>query len=85
MPSDALAALAKQGIVREVTSNRDVCAVAVVGSGMAGAKGTGGRIFTALGKGGYQRDDDLTGIIRSQHLLRRQAGGRTAGSPDTAR
>ncbi|MEI6840665.1 MAG: aspartate kinase [Methanomicrobiales archaeon] len=48
--SESLAALAKQGIVREVTLDRDVCAVAVVGSGMAGAKGTGGRIFTALGR-----------------------------------
>ncbi len=48
--SESLAALAKRGIVREVTLDRDVCAVAVVGSGMAGAKGTGGRIFTALGR-----------------------------------
>ena len=48
--SESLAALAKQGIVREVTLDKDVCAVAVVGSGMAGAKGTGGRIFTALGR-----------------------------------
>jgi len=48
--SESLASLAKQGIVREVTLDRDVCAVAVVGSGMAGAKGTGGRIFTALGR-----------------------------------
>jgi aspartate kinase len=48
--SESLAALAKKGIVREVTLDRNVCAVAVVGSGMAGAKGTGGRIFTALGR-----------------------------------
>jgi aspartate kinase len=48
----ALADLVKQGIVREVTHNHDVCAVAVVGAGMAGAPGTGGRIFTALGKTG---------------------------------
>lgn len=48
----ALATLVKQGIVREVTHNHDVCAVAVVGAGMAGAPGTGGRIFTALGKAG---------------------------------
>jgi len=48
--SESLAVLAKQGIVREVTLDKDVCAVAVVGSGMAGAKGTGGRIFTALGR-----------------------------------
>jgi aspartate kinase len=46
----ALTDLVKQGIVREVTHNHDVCAVAVVGAGMAGAPGTGGRIFTALGK-----------------------------------
>jgi aspartate kinase len=48
----ALTDLVKQGIVREVTHNHDVCAVAVVGAGMAGAPGTGGRIFTALGKTG---------------------------------
>jgi len=46
----ALSDLVKQGVVREVTHNHDVCAVAVVGAGMAGAAGTGGRIFTALGK-----------------------------------
>jgi aspartate kinase len=49
---DALSDLVKQGVVREVTHNHDVCAVAVVGAGMAGAAGTGGRIFTALGKTG---------------------------------
>ena len=48
----ALSSLMKQGIVREVSHNHDVCAVAVVGAGMAGAPGTGGRIFTALGKAG---------------------------------
>jgi aspartate kinase len=46
----ALSNLVKQGVVREVTHNHNVCAVAVVGAGMAGAPGTGGRIFTALGK-----------------------------------
>jgi aspartate kinase len=50
--TEALSVLVKEGLVREVTSNHDVCAVAVVGAGMAGAKGTGGRIFTALGTGG---------------------------------
>ena len=49
---DSLAGLVRQGLIREATANRDVCAVAVVGVGMAGAKGTGGRIFTALGNGG---------------------------------
>ncbi len=49
---NALADLVKQGIVREVSHNRDVCAVAVVGAGMAGAPGTGGRIFTSLGAAG---------------------------------
>jgi aspartate kinase len=49
---DALAFLVKNGVVREVTRNKDVCAVAVVGAGMAGAAGTGGRIFTALGRAG---------------------------------
>jgi aspartate kinase len=45
----ALGDLVKQGIVREVSHNHDVSAVAVVGAGMAGAPGTCGRIFTALG------------------------------------
>jgi aspartate kinase len=49
---NALAVLVKQGIVREVSHNHDVCAVAVVGAGMAGAPGTGGRIFTSLGAAG---------------------------------
>jgi len=49
---DALAFLVRDGIVREITHNKDVCAVAVVGAGMAGAAGTGGRIFTALGRAG---------------------------------
>ena len=48
----ALAFLVEQGIVREVTHTHDVCAVAVVGAGMAGAVGTGGRIFIALGREG---------------------------------
>ncbi len=48
----ALSDLVKQGVVREVSHNHDVCAVAVVGAGMAGAPGTGGRIFTAMGAAG---------------------------------
>ena len=50
--ADALAPLEKQGIVREIIENPNVSAVAVVGAGMVGAPGTGGRIFTALGKAG---------------------------------
>ncbi len=49
---EALNPLVHRGLVREVTSNRDVSAVAVVGGGMIGAIGTGGRIFTALGAAG---------------------------------
>ena len=48
----ALTPIVKQGIVREVTYDRDVAAVAVVGAGMAGTPGTGGRIFSALGRAG---------------------------------
>jgi aspartate kinase len=50
--TEALVPLVKQGIVREVIENRNIAAVAVVGSGMVGAPGTGGRIFTALGREG---------------------------------
>ena len=38
------------GYIREVTFDKEVCVVAVVGVGMAGAPGIAGRIFTALGK-----------------------------------
>ncbi len=48
----ALTPIVKQGIVREATYDRDVSAVAVVGAGMAGTPGTGGRIFSALGRAG---------------------------------
>ena len=70
----ALADLVNQGIVREVTHNHDVCAVAVVGAGMAGAPGTGGRIFTALGKTGVNvmmisrgsSDANITFVVNQQ-------------------
>ncbi len=47
--TEALSPLVACGLFRDLSSDRDVAAVAVVGSGMAGAPGTGGRIFTALG------------------------------------
>jgi len=49
---ESLSGLVKQGVMRDVTYDHNVCAVAVVGAGMAGAPGTGGRIFTALGNAG---------------------------------
>ena len=48
--TEALTPLVVSGLFRELSSDSDVAAVAVVGSGMAGAPGTGGRIFTALGR-----------------------------------
>ncbi len=48
----ALTPLVAGGLFRELSTEPDVAAVAVVGSGMAGAPGTGGRIFTALGRHG---------------------------------
>ncbi len=48
----ALDPIVQQGVVREATYDRDVSAVAVVGAGMAGSPGTGGRIFSALGRAG---------------------------------
>ncbi|NLA38774.1 MAG: aspartate kinase [Methanomicrobiales archaeon] len=48
----ALTPIVKLGIVREITYDRDVAAAAVVGAGMAGTPGTGGRIFSALGRAG---------------------------------
>ena len=46
---EALTLVKANGYVREVTYDRDVIAVAVVGVGMAGSPGISGRIFTALG------------------------------------
>ena len=42
--------LKERCVFRDITANEDVCAVAVVGSGMAGMAGTAGRTFSALGK-----------------------------------
>ncbi len=47
---EALEPLVAAGLFRELSSDRDVAAVAVVGSGMAGTPGTGGRIFAAMGR-----------------------------------
>ncbi|MBP2147039.1 aspartate kinase [Methanofollis sp. W23] len=49
---DVLSGPVKAGLVREVTADRNVVAVAVVGAGMAGTPGISGRIFTALGDAG---------------------------------
>jgi aspartate kinase len=49
---EALMPLKERCVFRDITANEDVCAVAVVGSGMAGMAGTAGRTFSALGKAG---------------------------------
>lgn len=49
---EALDGVRREGYIREVTYDRDVIAVAVVGAGMAGTPGISGRIFTALGNSG---------------------------------
>ena len=38
-----------RGIVKEITSDKNVCVVAVVGAGMAGTPGVAKRVFGALG------------------------------------
>ena len=45
----ALTPCLSQCLVREITSDREIIAMAVVGAGMAGTPGTGGKIFSALG------------------------------------
>lgn len=42
----------KNGTIKEVTPDRNVCVVAVVGAGMANTPGVAGRVFGALGKAG---------------------------------
>lgn len=49
---EALQPLKERCVFRDISANEDVCAVAVVGSGMAGMAGTAGRTFSALGKAG---------------------------------
>jgi len=39
-------------VVRDFTSNSDVCAMGVVGAGMPGTPGVAGKVFSALGNGG---------------------------------
>jgi aspartate kinase len=39
-------------IVKEISHNHDVCAVAVVGAGMAGTPGVAARVFKAMGESG---------------------------------
>ena len=75
----------KQGIVREVSHNHDVCAVAVVGAGMAGAPGTGGRIFTALGKAGVNVMMISQGSSEANISFRREPERRSAGRADPPR
>lgn len=45
-------ALLGQGIVREITTDEDVCIVAIVGAGMKGTPGVAARIFNAVAKKG---------------------------------
>jgi aspartate kinase len=49
---ECLMPLTKECMVREIVVDSNVCAVAVVGSGMNGARGTAGRTFSALGNAG---------------------------------
>lgn len=42
----------KNGIIKDVTSDTNICVVAVVGAGMAGTPGVAGKVFGALGKAG---------------------------------
>ncbi len=42
----------KNGIIKEVTQDRNISVVAVVGAGMANTPGVAGRVFGALGKSG---------------------------------
>lgn len=37
-------------VVRDISHNRNVCTVAVVGAGMAGTPGVAGRVFSAMGR-----------------------------------
>jgi aspartate kinase len=49
---EGLTEIQKRGYVREITFDKDIVVIAVVGAGMAGTPGTSGRIFSALGEAG---------------------------------
>ena len=78
---DALAFLVKNGVVREVTRNKDVCAVAVVGAGIGRRRRHGRADLHRPWPGRRERDDDLAGFKRGEHLVCCQAGGRPACGP----
>ncbi len=46
----AIKAEFKNGVIKEVTQDMNICVVAVVGAGMANTPGVAGRVFGALGK-----------------------------------
>lgn len=50
--ADAIRSEFKNGVIRELTMNPDVSAVAVVGAGMVGTPGIAARVFTAMGSAG---------------------------------
>ena len=39
-----------ENIVKDISYDKDICVIAVVGDGMAGIPGVAGRVFTALGR-----------------------------------
>ncbi len=49
---ESLNEIKNRGYVREINADKDIVVIAVVGAGMAGAPGTSGRIFSALGRAG---------------------------------
>jgi aspartate kinase len=50
--ADAIRSEFRNGVIRELTMNPDVSAVAVVGAGMVGIPGIAARVFTAMGSAG---------------------------------
>jgi len=57
---DAIGSEFRNGLVRELTTNADVCAITVVGAGMAGIPGVAARVFAAMG------DNNINVIMISQ-------------------
>ncbi len=42
----------REDVVKSITHDEDICAIAVVGAGMAGTPGVAGRVFSAMGRVG---------------------------------
>ncbi|OYV08160.1 MAG: aspartate kinase [Methanosaeta sp. ASP1-1] len=64
---DALRTEFPRDLVKEISHDHDVCAVAVVGAGMAGTPGVAARVFKAMGISFVVASKDAERAVRELH------------------